>query len=295
LLGKWFGKIVSLIFVLITLVTATQITWYVGNFITTTYTPEESTYPINILFVAIIVIAMLYGLEAMCRSCTIYFIFFFPLYITTLLMLSPNMKVNNLLPIFEKGIFPVLKGTIPLVSLTALPMIVLNMIYPSNMDHLKKAKKSMFYGYLLGMITVFIGVLLCILVLGSTFTANSRFPLFILTQEINVGVIFSRLEAVVIAVWLTTNFISTFFYFYAGTKGLSQLLKLKDYRKIVLPLGLIMAVYSNFIYKNVPYELRWDTYVWPPLAFTFGFILPVILLIISLIRRRLGKRKVISK
>ncbi len=295
LLGKWLGKTVSITFIFVTFVTAIQVTWYVGDFITTTYLPEISTYPINILFLAVLAIAMIYGLEAMCRACTVFFILIFPIYVLSLAMLIPNMHVTNLLPVFEKGISPVLKGIIPLLSFTTFPTIVLNMVYPSNIENLKKAKKSMFYGYLLGMIIASIGILMCILVLGSNFTANSRFPLFILTQEINVGTIFSRLEAVVIAVWLTTNFISTFFYFYAGTLGLSQLLKLNDYKKLVLPLVLIMAVFSRFIYKNVPYEISWDTYVWAPVAFTAGFVLPVVLLLIYGVKKWLGKRKVVSE
>lgn len=293
--GKWLGKVVSIIFIFITLVTATQVTWYVGDFITTTYLPEMSTYPINILFIAVVAIAMLYGLEAMCRACTIFFTFLFPIYVIILLMLIPDIRVTNLLPMFENGIVPILKGTIPQLSLTTFPVIVLNMVYPSHAENVKQSKKTLFYGYLLGMLATLVGVLMTILVLGSNFTASSRFPLFIITQEINVGVIFSRLEAVVIAVWLTTKFISTFFYFYAGSIGLSQLLMLDDYRKLVLPLVLIIAVFSNFIYKNVPYQINWDSYVWPLVIFTFGFVLPVILLLTYGIKKWLGKRKVISK
>lgn len=287
--GKFFGKIVSITFIFITLVTATQVTWYVGDFMTTTYLPEISDYPINILFVAVVAIALLYGLEAMCRACTIFFAFLFPLYIIIMIMLMPNIKGSNLLPIFENGIVPVLKGTIPLLSFTTLPTIVLNMVYPCHIENFEKSKKTMFYGYLLGMLTTFIGVLMPILVLGSNFTAVSRFPLFILTQEINVGTIFSRVEAVVIAVWLTSNFISTFFYFYASVSGLSQVLKLNDYKNIVLPIALIIVVFSNFIYKNVPYELSWDTYTWPLVSITFGFFLPISLLLVYSIKNCLLK------
>lgn len=289
LLGKWFGSIVSIIFSFLALVVGTQIIWYVGDFITTTYMPEVSPYPINILFIVSIVVALLYGLEVIFRAVAIYFYFLFPLYIITLIMLFPNINIDNLLPFFENGLLPVIKGTIPFLSLAVWPMIVLNMVTLSNFSDPKKAKNSMLYGYLLGMFTAFVGALMCILVLGDTITASLRYPLFILNKEINVGTIFTRFEAVVVAVWLTTNFISTFFFIYGGVKGLSQVLKLTDYKKIVIPVALIVAVYSQIIYKSVPYHMRWDTDTWPLVSFTMGFILPVILLLVSVAKRLFTK------
>lgn len=288
LLGKWLGLAASLFFAFVGIITTSQVIWYVGDFITTTYMPEASAFPINALFVTAAVIALLYGIEAMCRACEIFFIFLFPLYLLSMAMLAPNIEVNNLLPVMENGISPILKGIIPLMSFTILPVIFLNMVYPVNLADIKKGKKAMFKGYLLGMLTAFVGTFMSILVLGASITSNLRFPLFILTQEINVGIIFTRLEAMILVVWLTTNFISTFFYFYAGAFGLAQVLKLKDYKRIVIPLGLIIVVLSDFIYKNVPYEINWDSYVWPSVVFTLGFILPVLLICVSTIKRWLG-------
>ncbi|PYG90341.1 spore germination protein KB [Ruminiclostridium sufflavum DSM 19573] len=288
-LGKWLGNIVSILFIFIIFETTAQIIWYVGDFLTTTYMPEVSAYPIDILFTAALIIAMLYGLEAMCRAVTIFFSILFPFYFITLIMLFPNINITNVLPVLEYGITPVIKGTVPLLSLCVWPLIVLNMIYPSNIKDLSKAKPSMLYGYLLGMFVAFSGVLMCILVLGDTFTAASRFPLFILTQEVNVGTILTRFEAVSVAVWLNNIFISAFFFFYAAAKGLSQIFKLSDHKKIVLPLGLILAAYSQSIYKNVPFQIEWDTYVWPPVAFTFGVVLPVVMIIASICKKAAGK------
>ncbi len=291
LLGKWLGNIVAMFYVIAELIIGTQIIWYVGDLITTIYIPEISPYFINVLFIAVLVIALLYGLEAMYRAVTIYFFFLFPLYILTLLLLIPNIKPDNLLPILENGLAPVIKGTIPLLSLSVWPIIVLNMITLSNFSDPVKAKRSMLYGYLLGMITAFVGVIMCILVLGDTVTANLRYPLFVLSREVDVGTVFSRIEAVVVAVWLTNNLVSTFFSIYLGIKGMSQIFKLNDYKNIVVPFGLIIAVFSQFIYKNVPYQIKWDIETWPAFAFTLGFAIPVVLLIVAAVRKLLAKSK----
>lgn len=285
LLGKWTGTAVSLFFIFVAITATSQELWYIGDFMTSTYMIEASSFPIHALFMTAVIVALLYGLEALFRACEIFFIFLFPLYMLSMIMLAPNIEVKNLLPVMENGITPVLKGMIPVFSYTILPIIYLNMIYPINLSDIKKGKMAMFKGYFLGMLTAFTGVIMCILVLGGDLTANQRFPLFTLTKEIHVGTIFTRLEAVVLVVWLTTNFISAFIYFYAGVFGLTQILGLKNYKRFVIPLGLVIVALSDFIYKNVPYEISWDTYVWPPVILTLGFILPVLLICLSKVKK----------
>jgi len=290
-LGKWVGGFLAVCFILITFITGAQVIWYVGDFFTTMYMTGKSNYYINVLFIAVLAIALLYGLEAMIRATEIFFMIAFPLMIVSLIMLFPQIKVDNLLPIMENGIGPAIKGVIPILSYTVLPMILLNMIFPAHVGNIKQAKKAMFAGYFLGALTSALAIISCILVYGSTITANKRFPLFTVTKEIDVGTIFSRVEALIVFVWIVTNFISTFCFIYASIKGLSQFIKLKDYRTLVLPVCLILAVYSGIIYDNVPYEIRWDNLVWTPVSFVFGFLMPVLLLIVSLIRKKFGKKK----
>ncbi len=290
-LGKWLGGIMAVCFVLITFITGTQVIWYVGDFFTTMFMTGISSYYINILFIAVLAISLLYGVEAMFRATEIFFLLGFPLMTLSLIMLFPQVKADNLLPIMENGIGPAIKGVLPILSFTVLPIILLNMVFPTNIVNFKQAKKAIFAGYFLGVIESAFVIMFCILVFGSTVTANIRFPLFTVTKEINVGTIFSRVEALIVFVWIVTNFISTFAFLYASIKGLSQLLKLKDYKTLVLPFCLIVAVYSGFIYDNVPYEIRWDSEVWTPVSFTFGLFLPVLLLIVSLIRKKFGKQQ----
>jgi spore germination protein (amino acid permease) len=286
LLGKWLGGFINANFILLCLIGTAQIVWYVGDFFTTQFMPETPSYAINTLFVTVVVIALLYGLEAITRAFEIFIYLILPLFALSMLLLIPNIKVDYLLPVFEKGITPILKGSLPLLEFAVIPVILLNMIYPVNVKDIKKAKKAIFKGYLTGMLLSFVLTIMCGLVLGSDITANSRFTVFLLTKEINLANIFSRMEALIVIVWLLAIFNSTIFYFYPVVLGLSQLLKLKDHKIIILPLGLIITVLSGFIYTNVPYEISWDSIVWFPYISTFGIVTPVVLLIIHIIRKR---------
>lgn len=290
LLGKWVGGFVAVCFTFTALHTGTQVIWYVGDFFTTVLMPDFPPSSVNALFIAIIAVALLYGLEAFSRADEIFYLIVFPLFILAMLMLFPNIKGENLLPVLENGIAPVLKGTIPLLNSIILPIIFLNMFFPKNTGNDKEVIKYRLKGYVLGTMSAFLAVLVCTLTFGSTVTADLRFPLFVSTREISLGVVFTRLEALFVIIWMITNFVSTFFYFYAGIVGLSQLLGLKSYKALVLPLLLIVYAYSDTIYKNVPYQVEWDTLVWTPVIFTYGLILPVLLLIVSKLKKA-GQQK----
>ncbi|PYG90342.1 spore germination protein KB [Ruminiclostridium sufflavum DSM 19573] len=290
LLGRWIGGLFSANFIFMALLLATRYIWYIGDFFTKTYIPDLSAYTVNILFLAVIVIALLYSFEAVARALIIFFYVSIITFTLSIALVTPNMDINNLLPVMEQGILPVMKGSFPLLGYSILPLIFLNMIYPSHIKNIKKAKKAMLAGYFLAMLILFISIISCILVLGSTVTANTRMPVFLRSKVIDIGVFFSRLEAITIIDWLITIFGSTYIAFYSGVAGLSQLIKLKNYKNIVLPLGLIIGVVSGFVNANEPYQINWTSTVWPPYIFISGFILPVLLLILSLIKNQAVKK-----
>lgn len=277
--GKIIGNIIAVGFVFFCLLSDSQIVCYMGDFMTIHVTTETPPYVVNMFFVIVIAIALLYGLEATARSYEILIYFASVLFILSMVLVLPNARIDNLFPMFEKGITPILQGVTLLVSFLVFPIIILLMVFPANADNTKKAKKSFIKGYLWGEILIFISIIISILVLGSTITADSEYPVYILAKEISLGTIFTRFEFVVATVWIITLLARGILYFYGGVIGLAQLLKLEDHKKIILPLGFIILTMSRVVYTDVIYKSTWDTFVWPLFAATFGLILPVIMVI----------------
>lgn len=284
--GKWAGGIVAGFFVISALIVADQIVWYFGDFVHTEFRFDLPMLPTNAIFITLLVFALWCGIEAMYRTTELLFVVLFTFFIVAMLLLVSTVKPENLLPIMEKGASPVLKGSIPFLVNCTWPLVFLNMVYPVCFKNVKEAKKALFKGYLLGALTAFTAVTICVLVMGSSLIANIRFPMYVVSKEINLIVIFSRLEALVVSIEIGASFIAAFCYAYAGVFGLAQLLKLKSYKILVLPIGLLLAVYSTDIYDNTAYEIKWDSTTWPPMSFTLGFILPLVLLILSVIKNK---------
>lgn len=274
--GKWLGSVITIAFVFFCFWSGAQVIWYIGNFITIEAMPETPSYIINMIFTTVIVIASLYGLETIARSYEIFIAFISFLFISSMILVLPNARIENLQPVFEAGMIPILKGSILLVSFVIFPFVLFLMIFPANADNTLKARKSFVKGYLWGGFLLFISILFSILVLGSTITANVQYPVFVLVKEINLANILTRLEFIVAGVWIITVLTKGIVYFYAGLIGLAQLLELKDHKKIILPLGLIIQVMSEIGYPDVVYQSAWDSFVWPFYGATFGLILPIV-------------------
>lgn len=287
--GKIIGSIITCIFLFFCMLSAPQVLWYIGNFVTIQAMPETPDYFINMVFIAAVAIATLYGLETIARSYEIFIYLISFLFILSMILVLPNARIDNLLPVFENGFTPILKGAFFLSTYLVFPTVLLLMVFPAHADNTLKARRSFVKGYLWGGFLVFISIFVSILVLGSTITANSQFPVYLLAKEISLGIIFTRLEFVVAAVWIVTLLSKEILYFYAVVKCLSQLLGLKDHKNIILPIGLIVLTMSGVVYPDIIYEASWDTYVWPAYSLTFGLILPLSILIGYYIKKALTR------
>lgn len=173
ILGRWLGSIAAASYALLWLTTAYHLPWYIGNFIKTQAMPETPAYIINSLFVAAVVIALLYRIETIARASELFVYIASILVILTMILVSPNAKPENLQPVLEKGIVPVIKSSIVLSCFITFPLITLMMIYPANTANMPETKKSLFKGYLWAGFITFITISMTIMVLGSPITASS--------------------------------------------------------------------------------------------------------------------------
>lgn len=289
--GKWLGLIVSLGFVFFCLQTSYHVAWYMGNFITTTTFPEMSPYAINSLLIISAVIALLYGIEVIARFSEISAFLISVIFLASMLFVLPNAKIDNLQPLLEKGIAPILKSSFFLLGISTFPLVTLLMVYPINIDNISMAKKSILKGYLWAGFITFIAILFPILVLGGAITANHPYATYLLVKQIDFGWLAGRFEFSISFIWTISEFLALVIFFYAGIIGLSELLGIKDYKNIVIPFGLVLIVMSGIAFTNAAEQGTWSVMVYQPYVTTYGFILPVSLLVVFFIKKWIFKPK----
>lgn len=288
--GKWLGFIISAGFVFFFLIISSHIIWHVGDFTGHIYyaTPE---YVINGFFIIGIIIAVLYGVEAFARASELFIYFISVIFFTAMLLILPRADIANLQPVLEEGIVPSIKGIIIILTFLPSPLLSLMMIFPKNVHDLPQAGKAFVKGYLWASLIIFVSIIMSLLVLGSNISARSQYTTYLLFKEIDIAGIFSRLEFLIAIIWLITQFVVGVLFFYASSKGLAELLGLKDYRKIVLPLGLIILVLSGMFFADTVYQANWDSIVLIPYALTFSLCIPLIMLLVLMIKKKFIRRR----
>jgi len=279
ILGKVIGTIVSVGYILAMLLTYSHIAYYIGDFVGHNM-HETPVYAINMMFFFAAAVAVLYGIETIGRASELFLIFVTSLFFLSMLFVAPNAQLENLMPVLEKGPVPVLKGCVFLSALVTFPMAALLMMFPVSVDNVPEAAKGIVKGYLISSLIVFVSIFLSVTVLGSTIVAKSSYPTLFLVREINVGMVITRLEYFVSAIWIITQLCVCAVFSYAGTMGTAELLSLKDYRKIVWPLALIALVMSEIELPDPIYQANWLRIAFTPYIFTYAVALPVLLLIV---------------
>lgn len=115
-------------------------------------------------------------------------------------------------------------------------------------------------------------------------------PILYLLKSLSYEVI-ERLDLVFLSIWVVPILTSLVTYLYLTSFGISKLLKFKNHGKTTIFTGLVIAIICTFLPHSEEFVMKFGTM----LSFTsyvFIFVLPLILLIVSLIRKKkeLGKQ-----
>ena len=288
--GKWIGLIISALYVLVFLKISFDLPWYIGNYFGRIMheTPQEA---ISIIFVLAMAIGVLYGIETIARATEVFFIAVTGLIILIVALLIKDVHVEYLSPTLENGVLPVVKGAFLLLCFISFTSVSLMMIFPIQTNISPGVGTALVKGFLWAGAVIFATITMSTLILGSKITAITSYPTLQLAGEINIGVVFTRMEYAVSLLWLMSNFTISIVFFYAATKSLSELIGLKKHQPIVLPLAMLTLVMSHIVYPNAIYQGNWSTTVYPPMITTFGLVFPGITALVLMVRRRFaGKR-----
>lgn len=121
-------------------------------------------------------------------------------------------------------------------------------------------------------------------VLGITSTILTS-PSFEAVRLIDIAKIITRLELLVAVVLLVTLFIKVSIFYYATVLGMAQLLRLRSYLPLVLPIGIISISITVFMYDSPVEEAYNGANIWPIWTIPFQLLIPPISLLTAKIRR----------
>lgn len=280
-LGKLIGLLIIWYLLHYTAITLVQY----SLFLTSAVMQETPIIFFILSLILVCAYAIRKGLEVIGRLSEL----FAPIIMITLILFfaleAKDMNLKILTPVLEKGIFPVFQGSLINTSKT-LEILGLAMLLP-YLNNRQKVKQVFIISFAL---ISFYFVLLTIPVLtmlGLEAAKSRSFPCFTIIRLINVGDFLNRVEAFHMAICSLGVFIKISFQYYLIVLGLSQLLNLRDYKPLVLPIGTIIIPLSLLIGPSLVELAEFSSYkIFTGYSYFFILLIPSLLLLTAIIRRK---------
>ena len=290
ILGRWPGKFAAFLYIL----------WYIhinaliireyGSFLVAAFMPETPISVFMLLILAIAAYAVRNGLEVFTRVNQIILPIILGTVIIVNILVTPEMNLKRLLPVFvDSGAVPIIKGAVMPAAWMG-EIVTMAVLIP----YLNKAKEAYRIAATATLITgsfLILAFLGGIATFGPEVNAGWLFPALNEARMIHLANFLERLEVTVMVVWVAGALVKICVFYWAAALGSAQWLELKDYRPMVLPVGVILFALSIMLHDSIMDLYTFLGTSWPPFALTTfegGFTL--LLLVIAMLRGQGGSR-----
>jgi len=261
-----------------------------GQFVVTVGLPE--TPMIVMMFIMMIVCAMAArsGIEAIGRWSNNFVIYLLLFILISVLLVSENMKISNILPVMDNGIGPVARGAFGVFGFPFAETVVFLLAFPAFKKGVP-VKKIFLLGLVIGGGVILITSLADMLVLGTTIAGSVYYPTYTAMATIHYGEFLQRFEIIASIVFIVAVFLKLTVLLFAASKGVSQILGLEDHRHVVIPITFLVLNVAMFSFDSMIYFHEWTAKVFPFYASFFEILIPITLLIIIEIKKRRMSKK----
>lgn len=223
-----------------------------------------------------------YGLEALSIINGIFFPFCLFFLAVLALWLVPNFDINNIMPVFGLGIKNIFVSGIKNLSCFA-DILALNLLLP-YCDNIEVAKKSGRYSLLLSGLVLLMITLAYGLCYPYPHSSDFLLTAYQLSRMVRAGEYFQRFEALFELVWTVTHLLYSSIYIYIICAALKDGFKLK-YTKPIIPCVVTILAMISFEPSSI-IDLLSATSTIKQIFFPFAYLLPVLLPIIFIYKRR---------
>jgi spore germination protein KB len=283
ILGRWPGKVVALLYIWFYIHINAEIIREYGTFLVTAFMPETPMIVFELMIMALAAYAVRNGLEVFTRVNQVILPIIFVSIAILVVLGSQEMDLKRLLPVYiDNGAVPIIKGAVT-PALRMGEIVTMAVLIP----YLNKTKQAYRIALTATSITGFLlltAVVTDLATYGPEVNAGWFFPELNTVRMIHLANFLERMEAFIMVIWVAGALIKISVYYWAAALGAAQWLELKDYKPLVLPLGIILLALSIMIHDSVmDLFVYTGTFVSPVLAI-FEVVIPLILLVIAVIR-----------
>lgn len=242
-------------------------------------TPQSVVVGVLVITVAVVV---RYGLAAIARSAQIVVPYVILAVCANALMLIPDYRLSRLEPALATPLPKLLLYGHITACFPFNEAVSFMMILPFVKG--KPGSRAMFPSLLVAGGCLMVGALRNTAALGAL-RSLQVYPSYAAARLIDLANFFTRLESLVAINFLITAFIKICVLLYGVSLGVSQLLGLRSYKPVALPLGILMGALSILNFENVGQNLAEADVGAPTYTAFFQIVIPAATLLVAVWRR----------
>lgn len=281
--GKALGRTISALYVLFFLSLLSFNIRDMSVFYTGVIMPETPPIVIMAIITAVCAYTVKKGIKAIARAGFIIMIMALIVFVLTLALLIDDADFENLLPLFE---LPAEKYIQAVVIMSFVPFgefALFLMVMPYVKDG-KKLGKFSFGGLAIAALFFLLVIVRNTVVLEASGNVFS-IPSYESVRMISIGDFLNRVELFIALNQTAALFVKISVLYFAAVKGLSDILGLKSYKPVILPLGAIAIIYAMVAHPNQSDHAQWGALYAPFFEIPFVAVIPLLTLLVILIRR----------
>ncbi len=284
LFGQIGGRVIALFFFWYCFHLGALVTRNFGEFINVVALPETPMMVPMLAVGLLAVYAVVKGIEVIGRTSAYILPITLAILIMVQLLAIPEMSFSNLKPFLGTDTSTLLKSSFSSFSFPFAESVLFLGVFFTL-----KTKKSPYKVYFTGLSIA--GALIIVITARNTLilgdVGNSFFfPSYVAVSGISIGEFIQRIEVSVAFVLAVGSFIKISICLYVAVNILAKVFKLRDYRTIVLQTGLIMVFMGHILYKSTMDMQDWAIKIYPFYAFPFQVILPIVVWILSEVKKK---------
>lgn len=286
LFGKWVGKLISLMYIVVWYSVCADILRIFSLFIKQILFHDTPVWSISALMMAAMVYITFAGsVEAIARFSEMAGPLILTGIVITFALNIPNLHPLLLLPIYaDSGVIPILKGSLVNASFLGESMMI--MMLTPFIAKPEKLLKPILLSICVPSLLAIVATIMVISTFGTNIGSSMYFPYFAMVRFINYLEFIQNMDVWIVFIWIFSVLVKLSIYLFINSYGTAQLFGIKKWRgMIVLTAPVIFAI--SLIPANIFGILDYANFVWIQFIFPIFIVgFPVIFLLVSLIRGR---------
>jgi len=285
LFGKWAGRLVGILFIVFFLGAFGSVMITFVYHLMDYFLPEMPILIFVIVGTTVGVYAIYFGLEVVARFA---FVGLFSIIALNVLLMLGSLKdfdIRELLPVFQNGFVHTAVASRHNDTDWAMATMMTAMIY----NHVKSpivCTRSGVLGILYGGLSIAMWPILEAGVLSPEVTSQYIVACMQMARSAEIGLFIHRYEMIMVAFFATSALVQTAMCLFCASLAASQVIGLKDYRPLVLPIALLFGGFGYWTVLDHNQAMNMLSKHWPMVALPLAFGIPLLLYLLGFLRRK---------